>query len=135
MLLTDEDVQQRLESPLNLLNRLREASTSKRTLIPSIPDVKDIVPDIEKKLEFVTVRKKATDIMQKCMNRLDNAVEEIDNPKQLATIAADMGKVIASTKDDSEREKFTPPQVIIYCPTQMSEDEFAVVDVRKRETA
>lgn len=58
MLLSDDEIRERIESPLNLLNRLKSSLGASRhhltTQIPSIPPKSsDIIDDLEEKISKI----------------------------------------------------------------------------------
>jgi hypothetical protein len=141
MILNETEIKERMESPINLINRLRElskdvskSSNSNRTsLIPSLPPKSsDIIPDVDDKLNFGTAKSKAMKIMSLAMNRLDDVVHEIDKPSELARIAETMNKIVTTSEDRSGEDKRTG-QIIIYAPQVVQENHFDTIDYRNNE--
>jgi hypothetical protein len=123
MLLSDEEIQERVSSPLNLLNRLRHATTA----IPSLPPPKsdDIIPNISDKIdEQLTgdVRKQAAEILSLSLKELKLRIPDVQKPEKLAQIASEMNKVLVA-RDDKESGNRTP-QVIVYAPQVLQETHF-----------
>lgn len=124
MILSDEEVKERLQSPNNLLNRLRNATTPKPTPIPCLPPTTkdlDLDKDIDEKLAVGKLRETAASIMALSMEALKDKIGEIQKPEKLAQIASEMNKVVQSRKDD---EKKIPGQIIVYAPAVINENHF-----------
>lgn len=120
MLLSDEEVQTRLESPLNLLNRLRKATTP--AAIPSLPPTsKDLDLNVEEKLAVGKLKENAAAIMALSLAELKQRISDIQKPEKLAQIAAEMNKVVISRQDEG---KNPPAQIIVYAPSVVNETHF-----------
>lgn len=122
MLLTDEDIQERIESPLNLLNRLRNV-TQPRTGIPSLPPptTKDIGLDVEGKLAAGKLRDNAAEIMGLALEELKFRIPEVQKAEKLAQIAVEMNKVLTSRQDENKNPS---AQIIVYAPQVIQENHF-----------
>jgi hypothetical protein len=146
MILDDTEVQSRIESPMNLLNRLKtslsssnksshpsipsNSNNSSELRIPSIPPTADqIVDDLEDKLKTKNLKSKAVNIINECLDELAGKVSEL-KPERLATVAAEMNKIVVSEADNN-KDKSNQPQVIYYCPTFIKEDHFETVYARE----
>ena len=107
MLLNDEEIQERLNSPLNLLNRLRTATTPP-TNIPSMPapTTKDIGLDVEGKLAVGKLRESAADIMALSLAELRTRISEISKPESLARIAGEMNKIVQTREDEGKKQGY-----------------------------
>lgn len=143
MILDNTEIQQRIESPLNLLNRLKRVSNSHQNnynqnsipinQIPSLPPTSDqLINDLEEKLKYGSIKSKAANIMIAAMDELSLRLPEVQKPERLASIAADMGKVVASQTAKAE-ETNRIGQIIIYAPQLISEDRYDVIDIRNKE--
>lgn len=136
MILTDEDVQERFESPLNLLNRLKTTLNKVSSNIGSIqhpslpPKAEDIVADLEDKLKHSSTRTKATSILMAAMTELERRLPEVQKPEKLAQIATEMGRVISAT-DDARRNNGgnINSQIIVYAPQVQKLENFDIIDV------
>ena len=130
MLYTDEDVQERVSSPLNLLNRLRTA-VNKKPSTPCLPapSISDLIPDINEKVEenLTDVRKQASKILTATLKELEARIPDIQKPEKLAQIAVEMNKVLV-TRDDRDKEDKTP-RVIVYAPQVINENVFETIHV------
>ena len=139
MLLTDEQVNIRLESPLNLVNRLNQLtkrhSTSMDIFIPGPSDrldhpnnnplndeypaansddeIDNIVPDNVQKIKLGIVKVKALDVLHDSLDQLHSRLPEIDRVKDYSAIARDMNDIL--TAEDSKRSNINQ-QVIVYRP-------------------
>lgn len=139
MILPDEVIEERMESPLNLMNRLKSITTpavgQATNRIPSLPPkIDDVVEDLEEKLAFGGIKNKAVSIMLGAMNELHNRLPEVQRPEKLAGIAEQMGKVISSVATKDRRDDLIKaPQIIIYSPQLRHEREYSVIDLRAIE--
>jgi hypothetical protein len=127
MILEDEEIQERIESPLNLLNRLR--STTKKAESPSLPspNSKEIIDDLDEKIKYGAVRGQAAAIMSSALTELQQRIPDVQKPEKLAQIAAEMNKVLISRQD---QDKQLPGQLIIYAPRIVDETHFNTIVVR-----
>lgn len=135
MILAEEELQERIESPLNLLNRLRNRMTprSSHSIIPSLPPTSnEIIENLEEKINYGSAKSKAAAIMTLAMDELKTKLNEVTRPKELAAIAESMGKIIANTQVRHEDNK-TQAQIIVYAPMIVNEDHYDIVDVRETE--
>lgn len=145
MLLPDNEVDARLASPLNLMNRLRRETSreavSQLVTVPSAafelgndkplfmpPSADELVPDLDKKLELGTANRDAVGILTDSLSLLRMRLPEIQNAKELARIATDMGKVVGTIDEirNGGRDK-GPGAVIIYRPTINNETHYETV--------
>jgi len=131
MLLTDDEIQERLESPINLMNRLRRA-TATPTEIPSMPapTSKDIGLDVEGKVAHSKLRETAANIMAKTLRELEQRIPDIQKPEKLAQIATEMNKVLNSTQD---KDKNPPAQIIVYAPQVIQENHFQELTLQEEQ--
>lgn len=123
MILSDEEVKERLQSPNNLLNKLREATTP-RPQIPCLPPTTkdlDLDKDIDEKLAVGKLRETAAGVMATALAELKNQIPNVQKPEKLAQIAGEMNKIVQSRKDD---EKKIPGQIIVYAPAVVNENHF-----------
>lgn len=127
MLLTDEEVQERIESPMNLLNRLKSASQS-RPSSPLLPSSKDLIENLDEKLQLGTVRSKAAAIMSTALDELKERIPDIEKPEKLAQIAAEMNKVLISRQDERDKPQH---QIIVYAPQVIHESNFESIVVNE----
>lgn len=133
MILSDDEIQERIESPLNLLNRLRSTvdrrPNSHPTQHPSLPpSSSDIIPDLEDKIKNSSTRAKATGIMHAAMDELKLRMPEVQKPERLAQIATEMSKVLANQEANGGKTGITS-QIIIYAPQIQPLDNFDIIDV------
>jgi len=131
MLLSDEEIQARMESPLNLLNRLKGSLSPSRkdSPIPSLPPSSDqIIEDLQEKINYGSIKSKAMGIMTSAMDELKARIPEVHKPEKLAQIAAEMAKVVNNTQIKFE-DRSKSAQIIIYAPQIVNEDQFDVIDM------
>ena len=142
MILNEIEVQERMESPLNLLNRLRSQGRKSyqdntgnvRNQIVSLPPtVNQLVENIDEKLGFGGIKNKATSIMLRSLEELENRLPEIQRPERLANVAEQMAKVVnaVSPKDHNDDRKM--PQIVIYAPAIRHERDYKVIDISASE--
>lgn len=132
MILEETEAIERFESPLNLLNRLKSqlSKSSQRSNIVSIPpSSKDIIADLDEKLKFSGLKTKAAGIMSDCLDELKTRVSEI-RPERLATVAAEMNKIVTA-EADKNKDLQSQPQFVVYSPTFITEDHFDTVYVKE----
>lgn len=129
MILTDEEVKERVESPLNLLNRLKRVSGDKShsPCLPS-PRANDILDNLDDKIKHGSLRQKAADIMTSALEELKIRIPDIQKPEKLAAIARDMNQVLISRQD---QEQIKQTQIVVYAPQVISESMFETVVVRE----
>lgn len=143
MLLKDEEVTARLESPNNLLNRLNRITARNDNPMsifkPSdsndessavlggesieTDDIDKLVEDNAKKIKMGIVKQRALDVLHDSLGELSGRLTEVAKVRDLATIAKDMNSIL--TADDSKKNNIGQ-QVIVYKPI--------VNDISKYET-
>ena len=134
MLLDDDEIKERMESPINLLNRLRTSLKKiPNGIIPSIPDqipprASDIIDNLDDRLKETSTRHKANSILNSAMDELAKRIPEIEKPERLATIAESMAKVISHQDNKSSSEKLQS-QIIVYAPQVQNIESYEVVEV------
>jgi hypothetical protein len=127
MLLTDEEIASRIESPMNLLNRLRTATKAVSPSLPS-PKAKDIISDLDDKL-VGNARQQAAGILDLTLKELRQRIPDIQKPEKLAQIADQMNKILTS-RPEKENEK-NGPSIIVYAPSVVSESHFETVILKE----
>lgn len=130
MILSDDEIKERIESPLNLLNRLKTSlSRATHPTSPSLPPkAEDIVSDLEDKIKNNSARSKANSIMLSAMTELEKRIPEVQKPEKLAQIASEMSRVI-SNHDAKPSSGNITSQIIVYAPQIQSLDNFDIIDV------
>lgn len=129
--LSDDDVIKRVESPMNLINRLR-STTKKENLIVSIPKADDLVPSLNEKLTVGSSKTRALSVMNRVLGRLDDQTT-IDNikPERLPAIVAQMATAIKGLEPEKDKED-NRVQFIVYSPTLMQESDYGpVIEVKE----
>lgn len=130
MLLDENELKERLDSPLNLLNRLKKATNPHKIVPPALPPKsEDIIEDLEDKISNGSIKTRALGLMTAAMDELKQRMPEVQKPEKLASIAAEMSKILSNT-DQKNRDGDKPTaQIIIYAPRIMSEDDFDIIDI------
>jgi len=129
MILTDEEALERVESPLNLLNRLKASTNrTKKQTIPSLPPkIDEVISDLEEKIAYGSIKTKAMGIMTAAMDELQMRIHEV-KPESLARVAADMSRVINTTQVKYEDNR-KQAQIVIYAPQLAKETQFETIEV------
>lgn len=132
MLLSDEEIQERITSPNNLLNRLRRATAPIPTLPGATlpPTTKDLDIDVDSKLAVTRIRDKAASIMASALDELSVRIPNVEKPEKLAAIAAEMNKVLIARQDD---DKVKQSQIIVYAPQVIQETHFDTIVATNEE--
>src|SRR5215510_1397816 len=122
MILKDSDITARLESPLNLINRLNRVGIKDNAMdifVPSqVSTDEAIEPDPvaeivdEKKLRLGLIKSSAMDVLQDSLRNLKTRLPEVTKVRDLSSIARDM-KIILTEDEDLKK---VPNQIVIYKP-------------------
>lgn len=153
MLLTEEEVNLRLESPLNLLNRLKRSrsvdlpfSKTSNSANPrniggdisiqlgtKLPSAEELIDNIEDRLRLGRIQGKALEVMGDSIEQLKYRLPEVSKPEKLATIAADMNKILIGIADSKKNNTVNDNrvQIMIYRPDTRSEAEYEVIEARE----
>ena len=136
MLLKDNEVITRLESPLNLINRLNSLTPKRNGMeifVPSSSEKTDESsaanstdesdPDEERKIKMGLIKAKALDILGSSLEHLKLNLHQVSKIEKLATVAKEMKNIIT---DDNSHKNIVGQQVIIYKPI--------INDISKYET-
>lgn len=149
MILDKEEIDSRLSSPLNLLNRLRALTSSENKIVsisssiqtessqsrpgqhPSLPpSVDELVDGIEDKLNTARCKSGAKEVLATAIERLNVKVNDVEDAIQLSRIATDMGKIVNgfdSVKGSSQATAIP----IIYRPIMLLETNFQTIQVNE----
>lgn len=141
MLLNDEEIRERIESPLNLLNRLRTSlgntvskSLPHPTNTPNIdslpPKSDDLIENLEDKLAGSSAKSKALGIMNAAMDELKIRIPDVQKPEKLAAIAAEMAKVV-NQQENKGAGDVRMAQVIVYAPQMRQLDSYDIVELNE----
>lgn len=136
MLLTDDEIRERIESPLNLLNRLKNASRPDKSnsdpqgQSPCLPPKsEDIIEDLEDKINNTTARSKAMGLMLSAMDELKQRLPEIQKPETLANLAYNMSRVVSSQEQNRNNHASVASQIIVYAPQVQRLENYDIIDV------
>lgn len=139
MVLDDIEVSSRIDSPDNLVNRLRALTkpasgvNKLNGLIPSLPPTADdVIKDLDDKLAGSSIKSKASKLLIDTMNQLEMNLDSATEPSKLARVAESLNRIIDSHTPKKENTA-TIGQVIIYTPTVREEKEYPIIDVRRTE--
>lgn len=125
MLLDDKDIDKRLTSPNNLMNRLASVTKTPARVVSIPPKAEEIIPELDEKLKSGNAKAKALSVMHSCLDQLRNKIEEVP-VQRLATIAENMNRIITASE---ERSKDLNVQVVVYRPQVTDERDFDVIDI------
>lgn len=143
MLINTEETNTRLNSPDNLLNRLKRLRPSKESLAvftglrdetnsktashPALPHSEDIESEIRDGL----IRGSAKRVLGDALDLLENNLHEIsDSPTRLAGVIAQVSKVVTAL-DDKKSSNINPNQVIIFKPMIHNESYYQSVQAHE----
>lgn len=131
MIIKEQEVTERMSSPLNLLNRLKEATSrsSNHSIVSIPPTASDVMKDIDEKLAFGGLKSKASTIMMKAMNELEVKISETTKVSDLARIAGEMNKII--TAEDADKSDENRPQFHVYAPQFNQENHYETIYARE----
>lgn len=140
MILEDNEVEARLSSPLNLLNRMRALteveSLVKPVLIPEVvnengefddaPSISDLVDNFENKIAGGKAYTNALGVLGESVQMLRAKLHEVEEPKQLSRIASEMSKIVNGFNEQNKNKNMTPT-VIVYKPVVNNEQHYETV--------
>lgn len=134
MILNEEDAIERLESPLNLLNRLRSISEAKprHPALPlAPPSISELIQDVDDKIITSKISASATDVLSDSLSMLKERLPEIQKAKDLAVVAFNMNKILIGISDAQRVKEETKPSVnfIFYKPRLRAEDDYEIINV------
>ncbi len=134
MIINETEVTERMNSPMNLLNRLQAANGHKRNQTPIIsipPSSSDIIDNLEEKLSYGSIKSKAANIMIAAMDELQKRLPETQKPEQLARITESMSKVVNAETVNEKTDKLHGPQFVLYAPQFHEETHYEVIHSRE----
>lgn len=141
MITNEDEVRGRMDSPMNLLNRLRSVTNKHKVIdingnpaniIPSLPPTAtEVIENLEEKLKFGSIKTKAAGIMVAAMDQLQNRIAEVDKPEALAKIAETMSKVVTMENANTKEDKLHGPQFVLYAPTFNNETHYETIHARE----
>lgn len=140
MLLDEKEVAARLESPLNLMNRLRRQTSNGVAIfnVPSVsegasspllpPKAEDLMSDIDDKIKGGAIQKKALAVLDASLSELEASVGDI-KPERLAGVASEMSKIILNVRESNRSDSGERVQVLVYAPQIAARDTFEAIQV------
>jgi len=137
MILDANEIDARVSSPLNLMNRLRSITTvpsipvevqydKSPTEIVSIPGVDELVESVDDKINKASALSGAKALMAETISRLRQRLIEVDSPVQLSRIATDMHKIVNA---EVENHKPNLAPIVIWKPEMHNENHYETVVV------
>lgn len=137
MILNESEVTERMSSPLNLLNRLRDITNSPKksvhnphSIISIPPKTEDIIPDLDEKLAYGSIKTKAAGIMIQAMDELKTRVQDAKTPSELAKIAENMSRIV-NAEEEKPQNKDNRPQIVFYSPQINQENHYETIYARE----
>ena len=91
-----------------------------------------MIPDFDEKVQIGSAKSKAFSVMSKALIKLETIVETVDRPKELASVAESMGKIINNTSVKVE-ERVNLGTIVIYAPQVASLESFETIDIQETE--
>lgn len=141
MILDNNEALARLESPHNLLNRIRNISGDIGPVLPDrveknspvigiAPTADELIDDLDDKLIDAKTVSGANAVLSECINALRGKMDRISKPEKISKIAVDMSRIIQNSKEEKGDKNQT---VIIFKPLIASESSFEVVHVHESD--
>lgn len=147
MILDDKSVDKRLESPNNLMNRLKVIKDKKSPLpfsrtkdaeivsVPSdkqkalaIPGIEDLIDNFESKVQFGKAHASALDLLVDSLHSLKCRLGDVKKPEQLTNIASSMTKILGQIKEHQKgKDGGDLVQINIYAPQYREITEYETI--------
>lgn len=139
MILEADEIEARVSSPLNLLNRLRAevkrasdivsipSEVQPSSSISSVPTVDNLVENLEDKLNKGKAVSGAKALMAESIDRLRTRLIEVDKPTDLAKIAVEMNKIVNGSEFSNKNQANTP--IVIWKPEVHNEAHYETIVV------
>jgi len=157
MILDAEEIEARVNSPFNLINRLQNAVKRAEVIsIPSLnsgleqgthqvtiptypnsfqsqpssgePTIDNLVESVDDKINKATAISGAKALMSESISRLRTRLIEVDKPTDLARIAVEMNKIVNNT-EGNEKSKFNNIPIVIWKPEVHNEAHYETIIV------
>lgn len=127
MILNEAEMNARLDSEDNIVNRFRKLTDAAVVSIPSyeqvserynetVPSINDLVTDVDDKINQSKGISNAKTLLAMSTQKLISRLDEVDKPTDLARIASDMNKIVNGS--ESSKDKRTQNNIVIYRPVQ-----------------
>ena len=154
MIMNTNEVNDRLSSPDNLINRLglltgriqpgkADISTftgeshRENVKVPEImsmptpegvPSIDDLMDNVENKLNQNLAKKGALGVLVNSITELNSRLSEVDKPESLSKIAKEMSSVVNSLNEaEAEKSVRTQAQIIIWKPMVIEQTNYEVI--------
>jgi hypothetical protein len=143
MILNNNELNERINNPDNLINRLnvlRQGKSDKKALdifIPpnaeenksesTNPQLPPSIDELEEQIKNGLIKSTARKVLGDSLDLLSHNINNVDNPNQLSRIARDMREILKEDKDSDSGKQ--PGQVIIYRPIINQEQNYNAVYV------
>lgn len=152
MLMTNEEINSRLNSSDNLINKLKSLingdhhkssiidvtpttptvnSPSNKDEASEIPAVSELIENAQDKIKIALAQTKALDVLNNTLDELSLRVVEAEGPKDLSRIASDMSKIVTGIRTAENKKDVPTSQVIIYKPVMALESHYQTVVVNE----
>jgi hypothetical protein len=149
MLISDLDLQDRIKSPDNLINSMRERLSGIRSIVKpqdiepkedkviipeiveeSVPAIDDLIENSADKIKLGLAKTSAADVLVDSLGLLKTKLIEVEKPLDLARIAGDMSKIVGSLSP-AKNETNIGQQIIVYRPAVLNESHYESVHVNE----
>jgi len=142
MILDSAEIEARVNSPFNLLNRLKTevnravsivsvpdglVNRNEPAQIPSIPSIDELVENAEDKINKATAISGAKSVMAKSIKELERRLVEVEKPIDLAKVAVEMNKIVNGSEEKNKGLNTGP--IIIWKPEVHNEAHYETVMV------
>lgn len=139
MIMTNDEISARLDSPLNLINRLKElevkvpeivslpvAKQQSKVAVVGLPSIEDLIDNPEDRIKLAGIKTRATDALSSTVELIAARVADTEKPEKLSKIATDMMKVIDTINGD-RRESHANRPIVVFTPMLVSEMSFGPI--------
>lgn len=133
MILSEAEINERMNSPLNLLNRLKAVTSKPNSGAMDIfmpPRIDDLIESAEDKIRLASSRTKALEVIDDAVKALHQRLDEVDKPKDLSKIATDMARVVSTVNDvKNGNNNNSGKQLVIWQPVIVQENHYETITV------
>ena len=138
MLLTEEEVNHRLSSPLNLINKInkkeeaRELEIFNPRLNNNPPSIDELIENADDKIKIAATASKALTVLEESVTMIGNRLNEVEKVRDLSKVARDMSTIVGTIDEiKNSRAGITKNQLVIWQPIIMTENHYEVIHVNE----
>ena len=144
MILNDDDVLARLDSPLNLMNRLKRIQGGDSPCLPvpttaevvedyteavQPPSVDELIDNFENRITQGRIVETSLAVLDETITQLRFRLPEVEKPERLSRIATDVSKVIDSFRTTKKESHGNAP-ILVWKPVMVNENYYESVVAR-----